>query len=113
MALAEAVEAQPQSSATGGMAAELRVEWDVHRTEPRPLIRGYVNNAGGTTAARVTVLVEGLDGAGQSVNSTVGYVFGVVPAFNRTYFEVHVPPAVNYRVSVLSYDWIKGGGGGM
>ncbi len=90
------------------MAGELRVDW---KQPQGSVIGGYVYNDGGTAAARVTVLAEGLDGAGQRVNATVGNVMGTIPGFSRAYFEVRVPPAASYRVSVLSVDWIRGGGG--
>jgi hypothetical protein len=32
-----------------------------------------------------------------------------VPPNNRAYFEVSVPTAASYRVSVLSFDWIEDG----
>ncbi|PWU18533.1 MAG: hypothetical protein C5B48_14640 [Candidatus Rokuibacteriota bacterium] len=94
------------------MESELRVEWQVRPAQRGDLIAGYVHNDGGTTANKVTLLVEGLDPDGHRVNQTIGYVTGTVPAFNRTYFEVRVPHVVSYRVSVASYEWLKGGGGG-
>jgi hypothetical protein len=92
---------------------DFRVEWERRQTARGSAIAGYVyNNATGMTASKVRVLVEGVDASGHSVNSTVAYVLGTVPAFNRTYFEVRVPEAASYRVSVLSFEWLRGGAGG-
>ena len=102
--------AQPQPSALG--ERDFRVEWDLRQTARGSAIVGYVYNTGGLAAARVSVLVQGLDAADRPVNSTIGYVLGTVPAFNRTYFEMRVPDATSYRVSVLSFEWLKGGGAG-
>jgi hypothetical protein len=98
--------------APGGMAADLRVEWEQRERGSGAVVSGYVYNKGGWTAVQVTVLAEGLDGSGQRVSSTIGNVMGTVPAFGRAYFEMRVPRAAAYRVGVLSADWIKGGGGG-
>jgi len=71
-----------------------------------------VYNDAGMPASKVSVLVEGLDGTGHPVNATIGYVIGTVPALSRAYFEVRVPSAASYRVSISSFEWMKGGGGG-
>ncbi len=76
------------------------------------MIAGYVYNASGMTATKVSVLAQGRAISGRPVNSTVGHVLGTVPAFSHTYFEVRVAEADAYRVSVLSFEWLKGGGGG-
>ena len=91
-------------------ARDLSVEWERRHAARGPVIAGYVVNSYGIPAARVSVLVEGLDSAGQVVNETVGYVAGTVPALGRAYFEVKVPDATSYRVLVASSDWIKGTG---
>jgi hypothetical protein len=101
-----------QPYAVVGPESDLRIEWEQHPSGRGPVIAGYVHNASGMTAANVRVLVEGLDGTGRPVSATVGYVVGTVPGFNRTYFELRAPGAASYRVSVVSYEWIKGGGGG-
>lgn len=92
---------------------DFRVAWEQRQTKRGSAIAGYVYNDAGTAASRVSVLVEGLDGTGHPVNATIGYVIGIVPALGRAYFEVRVPSAVSYRVSIASFDWMKGGGGGM
>src|SRR5262249_1119504 len=105
--------ARGQSRAFVAMDGEFRIEWEQRQTSRGPAIAGYVWNDSGMPAARVAVLVEGLDGTGgRVVNTTIGYVVGVVPGFGRTPFEVRVPSAASYRLRISSYDWLKGGAGG-
>ena len=78
----------------------------------RPAVRGYIYNDNPQAAGRVQVAVESLDAAGQVVNRSVLPLDGVVPAFNRLYFDIRVPTTgASYRVSVYYYEWLKGGGG--
>ena len=105
-------QARHQPYAFAGGEREFRIEWDQHQTRLGPAIAGYVYNDAGTPASKVSVLVEGLDGTGHPINATIGYIIGTVPALSRAYFEVRVPSAVSYRVSISSFDWMKGGGGG-
>ncbi len=80
----------------------------------RPVVSGYVyNQRAGTYAVSVRLLVEALDGAGQVVGSTTGYVFGDVPPSNRSYFEIKAPvKAASYRVTIASFTWRAYGAGG-
>ena len=90
----------------------LRVDWRSDVAARGSVISGYVFNDNGTTVSQVLLRVDGLDETGAVVSTSTGYVFGTVPAFNRTYFEVSVPTASSYRVAVSSFQWMKGGGGG-
>ena len=69
-------------------------------------VNGYVYNAGNRRAAHMILLVEGLDGSGKAVNKTTTWVRDVPPN-NRAFFEVAVPTATAYRVSVQSFDWVE------
>jgi hypothetical protein len=97
--------------AIAGGERDFSIDWQRSDTPRGPEITGYVYNNGGLPAARVTVLVEGLDPSGRPVNATIAYVVGTVPALSRTYFVTSVPAATSYRVSLLSFDWVKGGSG--
>jgi hypothetical protein len=78
----------------------------------RPVVRGYIYNDNGQAAGRVQVAVESLDAAGQVINRSILPLDGIVPAFNRLYFDIRVPTAgASYLVSVYYYEWLKGGGG--
>ena len=78
----------------------------------RPVVWGYVYlHTKGQGSARVRLLVESLDGAGQPVASEIAYVDNEVLLYGRTYFEMRPnTPASAYRVSVYSADWTKQGG---
>ena len=79
----------------------------------RPIVRGYIYNDNPQAAGRVQLAVESLDGAGQVINRSILPLDGVVPAFNRLYFDIRVPTAgTSYRASVYYYEWLKGGGSG-
>jgi hypothetical protein len=78
----------------------------------RPIVWGYVYlHTKGQGSARVRLLVESLDAAGQPIAREIAYLDSEVPLYNRAYFEVHPrTPAPAYRVSVYSADWGKTGG---
>jgi hypothetical protein len=80
----------------------------------RPVVSGYVyNQRAGSYAVSVRLLVEALDGSGQVVGSTIGYVLGDVPPSNRSYFEIKAPAkATSYRVTIESFAWRAYGAGG-
>ena len=69
-------------------------------------VNGYVYNSANRHAAHMILLVEGIDGAGTVVTKTTTWVRDVPPN-NRAFFEVAVPTAAAYRVSVLSFDWVE------
>ena len=71
-------------------------------------VNGYVYNTGNRRAARMILLVEGLDGSGKPVTKTTTWVRDVPPN-NRAFFQVAVPTAAAYRVSVQSFDWVEDG----
>jgi hypothetical protein len=69
-------------------------------------VSGYVYNDYGRAVERMQLSIEGLDGSGAVVSTTIGYVLATVPAWNRAYFEVPVPAgAAAYKVRVLSFNW--------
>jgi len=97
-----------------GIDLRLRLEWELARTRSgQPEIRGYIYNSYMRAANNVRLLVETLDESGQVVESTYGWVFGIVPVFSRAPFDVPLKRAgASYRISVTSFDWRDGGGGG-
>ena len=56
--------------------------------------------------------IDGLDPTGHVVAHTETWVLGSVPPNNRSYFQARVPPAADYRVAVLRFDWEEDDGGG-
>ncbi len=79
-----------------------RLEWSKSGRN----VNGYVYNSSNRHAADMRLLVEGVDGSGNVVNKTMTWVRDVPPN-NRAFFEVAVPSAPAYRVSVLSFDWVE------
>jgi hypothetical protein len=79
----------------------------------RSVVSGYVYlNSTGLGAARVRLLVESLDAAGQPIAQEIAYVDSDVPFDGRTYFWVRPKkPGASYRVTVHSGDWTRTGGG--
>src|SRR5467141_824419 len=75
-----------------------RLEWSKSGRN----VNGYVYNASNRRAAHMQLLVEGLDASGTVVTKTTTWVRDVPPT-NRAFFEVAVPSAPSYRVSVLSF----------
>lgn len=95
-----------------GVPGRLRLEWEVEQPrDGRPTVTGYIYNDFAFWATAIQLLVEEMDNAGRPVRETIGYVDDDVPPGLRTYFEVPLPKAgVTYRVTVLSVDWVGGGG---
>jgi len=104
-------------SETSSVDRRLRLDWEAGTRRGRPVIQGYVYNDYLRAANNVRLLVEVLDGSGAVTARTVGFVFGVVPLQDRSYFEVPLKaPGASYRVSITAFDWkdvCGGGGGGM
>jgi len=71
-------------------------------------LRGFVYNTGNRRAARMILLAEGLDDSGMPVTTTTTWVRDVPPN-NRAFFQVAVPTAATYRVTVQSFDWVEDG----
>ena len=100
-------------SATSTVDARIRLDWEVGTWRGRPAIQGYVYNDYLRAAYNVQLLVETLDASGTVIARGVGFVRGVVPFNDRTYFEVPLKmPGASYRVSVTAFDWKDTGGGG-
>lgn len=100
--LVRARDALGQNFGPGRADDYFRFEW---RKTGRT-ISGYVYNSSNRWAARVQLLVEGVDRSGKVVNKTTTWVAGGIPANNRAFFEVAVPEAASYRLRVLSYEWV-------
>jgi len=103
-------------SATSTVDARLRLDWEAGTRHGRPVIQGYVYNDSLRGAYDVRLLVEILDVSGAVIGRGAGFVRGVVPLRDRSYFEVPLKtPGTSYRVSIVAFDWrdCGGSGGGM
>ena len=97
--------------APSGIDPRLRLDWEAGQTRSgRPTVTGYIYNDYTRIANRVQLLVESLDASGQVIARTIGFVPGIVPILNRSYFDVAVKtPGASYRVTVTSFEWRDGG----
>jgi len=101
-------------SAPSGIDSRIRLDWEAGtKRGGKPVIQGYVYNDHGRPAVDVHLLVETLDASGAVTARTIGFVVGAVQFNDRVYFEVPLEATgASYRVSVTSFDWKGGGGGG-
>ena len=54
----------------------------------------------------------GADASGNVIGQRLEWLPEMIPALGRAYFEIpKMPPAAQYRVTVWSYDRLKGGSG--
>src|SRR5215469_7764921 len=91
----------------------LRLDWEVGTWHGRPVIQGYVYNDYLRAASNVLLLVETLDASGAVTARAIGFVRGVVPNNDRSYFEVPLKTVgASYRVSITDFDWRDSGGAG-
>src|SRR5215467_6078826 len=102
-------------SESSSVDRRLRLDWEAGTRRGRPVIQGYVYNDYLRAASNVLLLVETLDASGTVTARTIGFVRGVVPFNDRSYFEVPIKtPGASYRVSITAFDWKDvGGAGGM
>ena len=96
--------------APGSLDPYFRLEWQVVPTARGPVVEGFVYNTSALIADRMRLQIEQLDASGNVVGSTTTWVLGGVPPNNRTWFRTPVPAAANYRVEILSFDWLGRGG---
>jgi hypothetical protein len=90
-----------------------RVDWKAapDRNGERRL-HGYIESVLPEAANRVQLLAQALDASGNVVGQRLEWLPEMIPALGRAYFEVpKMPPAAQYRVTVWSFDRLKGGGG--
>jgi hypothetical protein len=93
-----------QSFAVQGADRYFRVESQPTAGKRGPVVSGYVYNLTGYSYERVQLAIDAVDAAGQVSASTVGQIYGTVPANGRAYFEVPAGVGSSYRVRVISFD---------
>jgi hypothetical protein len=90
-----------------------KLDWQFSQGRNQPVVWGHILNDWGMPAARVQLLVEGLDAKGQVVGQKVAWLGSTLSPGIRDYFEVPVPWQVpTYRVSVFAFDWVQTDGNG-
>jgi hypothetical protein len=68
------------------------------------VVWGYLQTGSPYAFHRIRVLVDGLDASNQIVAQQIAWVPGTLAWPSRLYFEVPMPTAESYRVSVFSWD---------
>jgi hypothetical protein len=98
--------AMAQNFAPDSRDGVFRLEWTAGASTTGPELSGYVYNTTNRRAVRMRLAIDGLDPSGHVVTRTETWVLGSVPPNNRSYFQTPVPPAADYRVVVLRFDWV-------
>ena len=75
-------------------------------------LTGYVYDDEGQPATDVEIQIVMLDATGHEVESVLRPVRGLVPGNGRAYFDVSVPDAPSYQVSVASFQLVEFSKGG-
>ena len=105
------------SAGAAQLLAPLVVDWEQYfRVESQPANRGGRSMVTGTVwntstwgAKKIQLLVEALDGNGQVVNQRVAWLGSDLAPGTHASFDVPMPAAASYRVSVFAFDSGRGG----
>ncbi len=90
----------------------LQVTWNPTTRRGQPAIEGYVVNQTGWAYRRIELAVDGTDGGGRPLPTTIVYVNSEIGPYDRGFFRSAVPAAANtYQVTVRFYERFGGGGG--
>ena len=90
----------------------LQVTWNPTTRRGQPAIEGYVVNKTGWSFRRIELAIDGTDGSGRALPTTLFYVNGEVGPYDRAFFRNALPAAGDkYEVTVRSYERFGGGGG--
>ena len=88
-----------------------RVVWEaLPEQDGARRLQGYVESSLGEAATRVQLLALALDASGNVTAQRVAWLPESIAGGGRAYFDIpKMPPASEYRVSVWSFDRLKGG----
>lgn len=88
-----------------------KIDWQAGQRGNKPVVYGHLKNDWGMPAAKIQLLVEGIDASGAVVGQKVAWLGSTLNPGIRDYFEVPVPwQTPNYRVSVFAFEWVQFGG---
>ena len=96
---------------TVGWQQFFRIQWDATRQNGQTVVEGYVTNVWGFTALNVRLLVNGYDASGEMVGQLISWGPNEIDFGSRVYFNVPVPTAATYDVSIFSWSWVQTGNG--
>jgi len=95
-----------------GWEQYFKLDWQAGERAQKQVVWGHLLNDFGMPAARIQLLVEGLDSSGGIVGQKVAWFGSMLTPGMRAYFEVPVPwKAPTYRVSVFAFDWVQSDNG--
>jgi hypothetical protein len=98
-----------QTTLTGEEAAQhwFRVSW-VPPADGAATIKGSVFNDSQYRMTDVRLQIEGLDADRHPVGHRLAWAIGDIPAAGATFFAAEpLPGAVNYRITVVSWDLVS------
>jgi hypothetical protein len=88
-----------------------KIDWQAGQRRNKPVVYGYLKNDWGMPAAKIQLLVEGIDASGAVVGQKVAWFGPVLNPGIRFYYEVPVEwQTPTYRVSVFAFEWVQVGG---
>jgi hypothetical protein len=89
-----------------------KIDWQADQRGTKPVVHGYLKNDWGMPAAKIQLLVEGIDASGVVVGQKVAWFGPILNPGIRFYYEVPVEwQTPTYRVSVFAFEWVQFGGG--
>jgi hypothetical protein len=97
----------PLEPLMAGWEQHFTVDWRADPRGPGVVVWGYLNNQSPYTFDRVRVLVDALGPDGQITSQRIVWAPGLLGGGGRTYFEVPMELASNYRVRPFSYDRVE------
>ena len=88
-----------------------RIDWQTGHRGSQRVVYGHLKNDWGMPAAKIQLLVEGIDASGALVGQQVTWFGATLNPGIRYYFEAPAPwQASTYRVSVFAFEWVQFGG---
>ena len=99
-----------QTTPTGEAGAQhwFRVSWMPPADSAAATIKGSIFNDSQYRVTNVRLQIEGLDADRHLVGRRLAWAIGDIPAAGDTFFAAEaVPGAVNYRITVVSWDLVS------
>jgi len=94
---------------TGRVSAEqFRVTWERRAFGVRPSIEGHVYNTSSVRVTDVRLQIEGLGADSRPVGRKFAWALGdIVPGGETSFVTPAMPGAVDYQITVISYDVVS------
>jgi hypothetical protein len=106
------VAAAPLTPLVLGWEQFFKIDWQAGQRGTQRVVYGHLMNDWGMPAAKIQLLVEGVDASGAVVGQRVAWFGQTLAPGIRFYFEVPVPwQTPTYRLSVFAFEWVQFGSG--